>query len=259
MKPYYEHGGITIYHGDSKEVLSDLPLSEDGYNVMVTDPPYSLPWRYGTNNSPKGNRKMEFDFDKEGNATPGVLDIISLYLHRYKALHVFCGAMQYGQIAQLVLNHGMTVKPWVWVKKCHPPAAPGNWWPSGFELAMYGFKQGAWFGDQNPSRCNVYHSDTYRHGIRAYEKVGHPTQKWLPMIRFIIESIVPPDGVVVDPFMGSGTTLRAAKDLGRKAIGIEIEERYCEVAAKRLSQEVLGFEPISTESDKQARIEGGLF
>ena len=55
----------------------------------------------------------------------------------------------------------------------------------------------------------------------------------------IIESIVPIGGTCIDPFMGSGTILRAAKDLGRKAIGIEIEERYCAVAAKRMAQEVL--------------------
>jgi DNA modification methylase len=68
---------------------------------------------------------------------------------------------------------------------------------------------------------------------------GHPTPKPLRLIRAVLSRL--PRGTVLDPFMGSGTTLRAAKDLGRKAIGIEIEERYCEIAAKRMAQEVLEF------------------
>ncbi len=67
----------------------------------------------------------------------------------------------------------------------------------------------------------------------------HPTQKPLPLQRRLTRAFTEPDQTILDPFMGSGTTLRAAKDLGRKAIGIEIEERYCEIAAKRLAQEVL--------------------
>ena len=65
----------------------------------------------------------------------------------------------------------------------------------------------------------------------------HPTEKPIALIHTIIEAV--PGDLILDPFMGSGTTLRAAKDLGRKAIGIEIEERYCEIAAQRMSQGVL--------------------
>jgi len=73
------------------------------------------------------------------------------------------------------------------------------------------------------------------------KRLGHPTQKPLKMMRDIIEISCEKEGTILDPFMGSGTTLRAAKDLGRKAIGIEIEEKYCEIAVKRLQQEVLTF------------------
>ena len=71
-------------------------------------------------------------------------------------------------------------------------------------------------------------------------KPDHPSPKPLNVMRWFLSRL--PDGLVLDPFMGSGTTLRAAKDLGRKAIGIEIEERYCEIAAKRCAQEVLALD-----------------
>ena len=69
----------------------------------------------------------------------------------------------------------------------------------------------------------------------------HPTVKPTDLMRYLCRLVTPAGGTVLDPFMGSGTTLRAAKDLGRKAIGIEIEEKYCEIAAKRLAQKVFEF------------------
>jgi site-specific DNA-methyltransferase (adenine-specific) len=78
----------------------------------------------------------------------------------------------------------------------------------------------------------------YARGTAMQEGKVHPTQKPVALMRWCLESF-PNAQTILDPFMGSGTTLRAAKDLGRKAIGIEIEERYCEIAAKRMAQAVL--------------------
>ena len=82
-------------------------------------------------------------------------------------------------------------------------------------------------------------ADSYRHGVPG--KVDHPTQKPLLVISPLIIASSKTNDIILDPFMGSGATLRAAKDLGRRAIGIEIEEKYCEIAARRLDQEVFDF------------------
>ena len=82
-------------------------------------------------------------------------------------------------------------------------------------------------------------SSVLRFWSNAQAMPDHPCQKPEPLLRYLVNRASNRDQLILDPFMGSGTTLRAAKDLGRRAIGIEIEERYCEIAANRLRQEVL--------------------
>ena len=239
MKPYYERDGITIYHGDCREVIPELESSQT--TVLVTDPPYAMNGIFGTSDM-YGYRAMQFDMDKKGESIGEVLEGLRLAFSIVSSFHLFCDPEHFGSIAAIARKDGFTPKPWAKLKACPPPPMPGNWWPSAFEMAMYGYRPGAWFGDTSGTRKNTYVADGYRHGIRKYEKVDHPTQKWLPMIRYIVDTIVPSDGLALDPFMGSGTTLRASKDLRRQSIGIDIEERYCEIAANRLSQEVMALE-----------------
>ena len=126
----------------------------------------------------------------------------------------------------------------VWSKMYPAPVPPNSGWPSAAELCLYAYPDGRIWNDTG-IRSNVIVADSYRGGQPG--KVDHPTQKPPAVIVPLILSSSLEGQTILDPFMGSGTTLRAAKDLGRKAIGIEIEERYCEIAANRLGQEVFEF------------------
>ena len=208
MKPYYEQGGIMIYHGDCREILPTLELVD----LVLTDPPYGVAHDalHGSNGSKMWGKTKVY-----GDAEP--FDPAPLL--RFERL-ILWGANNYA--SRLPESAGWIV----WNKS---PLGPRN----GF---VYSHSELAWTNLMG----HVENVDLLWEGSdRQGEAFLHPTQKPVGLMRLLIERYGTADGVTLDPFMGSGTTLRAAKDLGRKAIGIEIEERYCEIAAKRLSQEVL--------------------
>lgn len=228
MKPYYEHGGITIYHGDARTWGS-----VEGAAV-ITDPPYGISYRSNHNSSRRGKWAEWVRYEN----MPGIKGDDqpfdpSPYLDA-PVLVVFGG------------NYCADALPparcWiVWDKR--DGIGPNN--QADCELA--------WTNLDKPSRI-------YRHlwsgllragreNVARSEKL-HPHQKPVGLFEFVIEYAETP-GAILDPFMGSGTTLIAAKNLGRQAIGIEIEERYCEIAAKRLEQEVLPLHVDPTPEPEQ--------
>ena len=224
-------GDATLYMGDCLDILPTLQKVD----AVITDPPYEIRNKFGTSDL-YGTRRMEFHFDEAGVTDAVVLPAIHAALERATSFHIFCDPEQYAGLAAIARVLGFTPKPWAKQKLCAPPPMPGNWWPSAFELAMYGYKPGAYFGDQTAGRKNLMVFDSYRHGIRASEKVAHPTQKWLPMMVYLVNAITPPGGTVLDAFMGSGTTGVAAAELGRSFIGIEREQAYFDIACRRIEQ-----------------------
>lgn len=207
MKPYYSEFGIEIYHGDAREVLADLAV-ENG--AIISDPPYGM--NYDTN----GQR-----FTLGGRSLPRVRgDRESFDPVPYLSFS-WCVLWGFNHFPSALPNGGALV----WIKRTE---AAFGCFLSDAEIAWVKGIQG------------VYVFRNTHHAIASYRE--HPTEKPVDLMRWsIVKSGAPESAIIIDPYLGSGTTLRAAKDLGRKAIGIEIEERYCEISANRLRQEVLQF------------------
>ncbi len=236
MKPYYDEAGITIYHGDCREILPTLPKVD----AVVTDPPYGLS---GVGAKATHGRRRRVVFFENDDMCCGLAHVETIRraaeLTGALTVYAWLGHQQFSLATSVFEDDGWITRFLVWARKCPAPPPPGAGWPSGASLCLYAYKPGReWVPSPSDTpRSNVIEADAYRHGQPG--KNGHPTQMRECLVAIPIGCSVPEGGTVLDPFMGSGTTLRAAKDLGRKAIGIEIEEKYCEIAAERMGQEVL--------------------
>lgn len=214
MKAYYQDDYCTIYHGDCREILPTLPKVD----LLLTDPPYGIGYNAQKSNLPNSNVFQDIAGDDQ---EPDLTHIFELDVD--VDLVVF-GANNF---TRQLPHRGR----WIcWDKRVDPKADAMLGSP--FELAWRNKKSGF------DKIIRLMHGGVVNQDHRQIGRV-HPTQKPVGLMATIIKWY-PEAETILDPFMGSGTTLRAAKDLGRKAIGIEIEEKYCEIAAKRLSQEVLG-------------------
>lgn len=208
-KPYYDEDGITIYHGDCREILPYLPKVD----LVLTDPPYGI--AYDASHSKYRNGidygAASWDIEPFDPAPILALDLPSI---------IWGGNCFSSRLPD--------AKSWaVWVKIVRQDADIRQ---SDCEMA--------WTNCLGRSRVFTHlWIGAYRDSESGIPN-EHPTQKPVELMKWCAQ-ISRVDGTILDPFMGSGTTLRAAKDLGRKAIGIEIEEKYCEIAVRRLAQTVL--------------------
>lgn len=212
MTPYYEHAGITIYHGDCREVLPTLSLTEF---AVIVDPPYGI--EHSSNYGASWNgTSIANDSDTS------VRDSIVSWS---------------GSSPAAVFGSWKVTKPrnirgvLIWDKG--PASGMGDlafpWKPSWEEIYILG---DGWNGRRDEGVLKG-------HIVVTWETKGrqHPNQKPVSLIAHLIHKTTAP--LIIDPCIGSGSTLEAAKLEGRQAIGIEVDERWCEVSANRLAQEVL--------------------
>ena len=201
MTPYYQDDAVTIYHGDCREIVPGLGR----FDLLLTDPPYGI----DAGNTAFGKAKAGGgDWDKE--TQPEI--ILDALTHAHKSI--------------------------VWGGNYYPLPPSPCWlvWDKKNDCTTFADCELAWTDMKKAVRVFRWlWSGPYQ---QKREARWHPTQKPLALMLWCI-GLVGDVRTILDPFAGSGTTGRAAKDLGRKAVLIEREERYCEIAARRMAQGVL--------------------
>lgn len=212
MSPYYEDDLVTLYHGDCREITEWLAA-----DVLVTDPPYGMAYESNRN---RDKRNAKVGRSVEGDASTADRDA---------ALGLW------GDRPALVFGKWTCPRPvatrarLIWDKRVQGTGDLSiPWGPADEEIYVLGTGFVGKRGGNVLSAQMLMSNDANR--------PDHPTPKPVGLMESLIAKTV---GVVADPFAGSGSTLVAAKQLGRRAIGVELEERYCEIAARRLAQDTL--------------------
>jgi site-specific DNA-methyltransferase (adenine-specific) len=232
-EPYYQDESVTLYHGDAREILPTLP--DASVACVVTDPPY-------TERTHAKARKNTATGIGEG-----ITEFASITDADLESVLSECGRISSSWVVTtLDYRHavkfdeqpprGLKVQRLgVWVKTNPTPQISGDRPAQGWESIAYMHRD---------DRRSAWHGGG-RHGnfvLPIPPPEGHPTAKPLPMVSEWVRLFTNPGDVILDPFAGSGTTLRAALNESRRAIGIELREDYCDLMARRLAQGVLDFE-----------------
>lgn len=216
MEPYYDQGGITIYHGNAMEVMRHL----GDVDAIVTDPPFNVGKEFNNDNLTDADYKA---FCNE----------FAIRCYQSGALNIVCEMPKNNGVLREELSRYFDIKHTLCLNYTNS-MRQGTVGYSNWGLVV-------WFA-RDGGKCHERYMDRIDCALHdSRGEFNHPSPKEVTHYKHLIRMFSNNDMIVMDPFCGSGTTLRAAKDLGRRAIGIEIEEKYCEIAASRMAQGVLLF------------------
>jgi len=220
--PYYQDDLVTLYHGDCLEIAAWLQA-----DVLITDPPYGIGWKIGTNKRAKSYAHKGIQNDTDTSYRDEVL-------------------RRWGN------RPGVVFGSW---RAPFPPARQTLVWRKPVDAGVVGsvtgfrldteliFLTGTW-----PQRTSSASSVLSTGGGKNNYLNGHPHAKPVALMQQLIEQTT---GVVADPFAGSGSTLVAAASLGRPSIGVEVDESYCELIALRIGQQAFDFGSLVSSTERK--------
>lgn len=232
MKPYYEHAGVRLFHADCRDVLPSLPGGRNGGpKLLLTDPPY------GVGMSTTNHRQRALAMATIANDQPADRSVIEMCLDEaWSRLDFYGHAYVFGPFDLARLPHAAGVCELVWDKQFPTMGDIEHPWGKQHEFIQFAIRMdGAVNGKRGGAAARRRGGSVLRHprpnGSGAKH---HISEKPVSLLRELIEMSSRHGDLVLDPFAGSGSTLVAAVIEGRRAVGIELEEPWCEVAAKRL-------------------------
>lgn len=247
MKPYYADDLVAIYHGDAIEVLESIEIS--GVDAVLTDPPYASGARHEADKAGRGGmirnaRFADKPIDNDRMTSVGFVWLLRQVMLRTYPVMVDGGSLvcfidwrQWPTLVGAVETCNLRVQTMVvWDKRT---IGMGNGYRQQHELICHASK----------GVPNVY--DRATPNVLTVDRIepdDHPSPKPPALIDRLLRVVTPPGGLILDPFAGTGRPLEAAKAAGRRCIGIEKDERYCELAAQRCTSVLALHEPgISTD------------
>ena len=231
MTPYYSHGGITIYHGDCRDV-ADV-LAPGSVDLTLTDPPYGMAFVSGWTTE---RATVRSDGVRQGvRVVRSGLNALRGCFHPDMHLLVFCHWESWPDFYDALSHIGQIRNALIWYKSGGGMGDLRHEYAKDYEVVLFAaLGRGRELAGKRAGA--VLRFNRVPSAARSF-----PFEKPVDLLQDLIARHSPPGGLVLDPFMGSGSTLVAAKSLGIRAIGVELEEGRCEIAAKRLEQEVLDF------------------